>query len=132
LSQNQGYGFKQTQATGCFLNLAARLARHTGNETYTNYADKSWDWMYNVGFIDDDTWRVYDGSHAELNCTADSLIKTTFSVVISSIAQGSAFMYNQVSTSSSLSRLEKHVIILTSLLPVHRPSPTSGGTAPPT
>jgi mannan endo-1,6-alpha-mannosidase len=51
LSQNQGYGFKQTQATGCFLNLAARLARHTGNETYTNYADKSWDWMYNVGWV---------------------------------------------------------------------------------
>jgi hypothetical protein len=85
-----------------------------------------------VGFIDDDTWRVYDGSHAELNCTDDSLIKTTFSVVISSIAQGSAFMYNQVSTFPFPIPSRKHVTILTSLLPDHRPNPMSGGTAPPT
>ncbi|KAH6693439.1 family 76 glycosyl hydrolase [Plectosphaerella plurivora] len=90
--ENAGYNYKPTTATGCFFNLAARLARHTGNEMYAKYADKSWDWMYNIGYIDNTTWSVYEGSHAELNCS--DINRTTFSVDISSLTQGAAFMYN--------------------------------------
>ncbi|KAK4076886.1 CAZyme family GH76 [Purpureocillium lilacinum] len=89
---NAGYNYKNTIANGCFFNIGARLARYTDNKTYADWADKTWDWLWNVNYIDHDSWNVYDGAHVENNCT--DINKATFSYNAGVLLQGVAFMYN--------------------------------------
>ncbi|KAM5354867.1 hypothetical protein ACJ41O_001513 [Fusarium nematophilum] len=89
---NAGYNYKNTIANGCFFNLGARLARYTGNDTYAKFAEETWDWLWGVGYIDPESWLVYDGGHVEHNCT--DINKLTFSYNAAIMLQGSAFMYN--------------------------------------
>jgi mannan endo-1,6-alpha-mannosidase len=56
-----GYHYKSTIANGLFFQLAARLARFTGNSDYLSWAEKSWDWVSSVGLIDN-KYNVYDGT----------------------------------------------------------------------
>jgi mannan endo-1,6-alpha-mannosidase len=56
-----GYHYKSSIANGVFFQLAARLARFTGNADYLNWASRSFDWMQAVGLIDK-MWNVYDGT----------------------------------------------------------------------
>lgn len=81
-------------SNGCFFNLGARLARYTGNETYAKQAVEAWDWLTGVGFIDKETWAVYDGAHVEFNCT--DINKAQFSYSAALLTQGVAYMYNYV------------------------------------
>ena len=48
---NRGYNYKNSISNGCFFNLAARLAKYTGNDTYAEWGDKTWNWMTSVGLI---------------------------------------------------------------------------------
>ncbi|KAK7722432.1 hypothetical protein SLS64_000969 [Diaporthe eres] len=59
---NNGYDYKNSIANGCFFNLGARLARYTNNQTYADWAEKTWDWVRGVGFMDAD-YNIYDGAH---------------------------------------------------------------------
>lgn len=65
---NIGYNYFNVAANGGFFLLAARMARYTGNNnTYVEWAQKMWDWMYQKTVIIDSTtdpnaWRVYDGT----------------------------------------------------------------------
>lgn len=81
-------------ANGCFFNLGARLARYTGNTTYSDWAEKTWDWMEGVGFMDPETDNIYDGAHVDKNCT--DINKAQFSYNNGVFLQGAAFMYNYV------------------------------------
>lgn len=81
-------------ANGCFFNIGARLARYTRNETYAKHAEDTWNWLWGVGYIDHDSWLVYDGGHVEKNCT--DINHATFSYNAAVITQGAAFMYNYV------------------------------------
>jgi len=92
---NGGYDYKNTIANGIFLNMGARLARYTGNNTYAERAEKTWDWLWGVKYIDHDTWAVYDGASVNDNCT--ELHKTKYSYNTGILIQGVAFMYNHVS-----------------------------------
>lgn len=65
---NSGYNYKNSIANGCFFNIGARLAAYTGNTTYVDWAEKTWDWMEDVGLIGDD-YSVYDGTSDTNNCT---------------------------------------------------------------
>jgi mannan endo-1,6-alpha-mannosidase len=89
---NQGYDYKNTIANGCFFNIGARLARYTGNETYANWAEETWDWLFSVGFVDAKTYAVYDGAHVDKNCT--DINEAQFSYNCAVLAQGAAYMYN--------------------------------------
>src|ERR1700742_94708 len=80
-------------ANGCFFNLGARLARYTGNETYADWARKTWDWINEVGFMTPEG-AIYDGAHVETNCT--DFNKAQFSYNTAVWALGAAFMYNHV------------------------------------
>lgn len=82
-------------ANGCFFNLGARLARYTGNTTYSDWAEKTWDWMESVGLLDPATYKIYDGAHVKTNCT--DINKAQFSYNAGVFLQGAAFMYNFVS-----------------------------------
>lgn len=64
-----GMNYKNSISNGGFFQMAARLARATGNATYLEWAEKVWDWSYEIGFIDHETWHVYDGTDAANNCS---------------------------------------------------------------
>ena len=79
--------------------MGARLARYTGNDSYAEYAEDTWDWLMGVGYINDE-WDVYDGANVEHNCT--NLNKSQFSYNAAVLIQGLAFMYDYVSPSPPL------------------------------
>ncbi|KAI0398310.1 glycoside hydrolase family 76 protein [Xylariaceae sp. FL0594] len=89
---NAGFNYKNSISNGCFFNIASRLARYTGNQTYADWAEKVWDWMYDeVKFIDAD-YNVYDGAGVETACTQISDAKWTYNAGI--FLHGAAVMYN--------------------------------------
>jgi mannan endo-1,6-alpha-mannosidase len=90
---NTGYNYKNTAANGGLFNLATRLGAYTGNQTYFDWADKLWTWMYNdVHLIDNDNWSVYDGTDIGDNCT--SLDHTLWTYTGGMMIHGAAVMYN--------------------------------------
>ena len=93
---NNGYDYKNSIANGCFFNIGARLARYTGNQTYADWAETTWDWMESVGLIDPVTYMVYDGTSDTTNCSIIDHIGYTYNQGI--YLFGAATMYNHVST----------------------------------
>ncbi|KAF5680046.1 DFG5-like protein [Fusarium heterosporum] len=89
---NNGYGYKHTLSNALFFNIGARLARMTGNDTYADYASKTWEWLEASELINNKTWAVYDGGQAAQNCT--EINKIQLSAGSASLAMGAAFMYN--------------------------------------
>lgn len=65
---NNGFDYKNSISQACFFNIAARLALYTGNSTYADWAIKTWDWMVDVKFIDENYY-IYDGAHTPNNCS---------------------------------------------------------------
>ncbi|KAL1863084.1 hypothetical protein VTK73DRAFT_6446 [Phialemonium thermophilum] len=94
---NNGYNYKNSIANGIFFNMGARLARYTRNQTYFDWAKKTWDWEVGVGFMDKD-YNVYDGGDIDANCT--DLHKAQFSYNAAVWMQGAAFMYNYTNGSA--------------------------------
>lgn len=90
---NDGYTYKNSIANGCFFNLATRLARYTGNTTYTTWAETIWDWQNSVGFIDSN-YNIYDGATETNNCTPIVELQWTYNAGI--YLHGAANMYNIV------------------------------------
>ncbi|KAI5925101.1 glycoside hydrolase family 76 protein [Camillea tinctor] len=88
---NNGYDYKNSIANGCFFNLGARLARYTSNQTYADWAEKTWDWVQSVGFMDSN-YNIYDGAHVETNCT--DINRAQFSYNNGVYLLGAAYMYN--------------------------------------
>lgn len=100
---NNGYDYKNTISGACFFSLGARLALYTGNETYADWATKTWDWTESVGYIDD-KWNVYDGAHIDDNCT--ELTKEQWSYNIGGYMLGAAAMYNHTEDDAWKDRLD--------------------------
>lgn len=88
---NNGFNYKNTISNGCFFNIASRLARYTGNETYAEWAEKIWDWMEMHEFIDKD-FNVYDGANIDNECNNHDKAQWTYNAGI--FLQGAAMMYN--------------------------------------
>ncbi|CCX05518.1 Similar to Mannan endo-1,6-alpha-mannosidase DCW1; acc. no. P36091 [Pyronema omphalodes CBS 100304] len=49
---NRGWDYKNSVSNGGFFLLGARLAKYTGNGTYAEWAEKTWDWSRDAGLID--------------------------------------------------------------------------------
>ena len=100
---NNGYNYKNTISNGCFFNIAARLGKYTGNKTYIEWAEKTWDWVEAVGLMSPD-YHFYDGSDDTINCTQINHIQWTYNAGV--FMYGAAAMWNVVShpPNSSLSR----------------------------
>ncbi|KAI9038407.1 glycoside hydrolase family 76 protein [Aspergillus affinis] len=88
---NNGYNYKNTISNGCFFNLAARLAKYTGNDTYAEWAERAWDWTSSVGFMTDD-YRFWDGADDDKNCTNFNRIQWTYNSGVYLL--GAATMFN--------------------------------------
>ncbi|KAI1360657.1 putative glycosyl hydrolase [Xylaria arbuscula] len=101
-SLNQGFTYKNTIANGCFFNIGSRLARYTKNDTYTDWSVRTWDWLVNVGYIDDD-WNVFDGADISNNCT--EINKQQFSYNAAVLLQGAAALYDYTQDQVWLDRI---------------------------
>lgn len=95
---NNGFTYKNSISNGCFFNVAARLARYTGNESYADWAETIYTWMDGVGFIDAN-YNIYDGSSctATVNCTDIDKAQWTYNAGI--FMHGAAVMYNHTNGS---------------------------------
>lgn len=104
---NNGYNYKNTVSNGCLFMLAARLARFTGNESYTEWAGKVWDWVELHQFVktSDDVYPVYDGGYIEDNCSDVVSLEWTYNSGL--YMAGAAFMYNHTNETKWLDRAEK-------------------------
>jgi mannan endo-1,6-alpha-mannosidase len=91
---NNGYNYKNSISNGCFFNLGARLARYTGNHTYYDWAEKTWDWITTLGLIDNQYY-IYDGSDDNLNCSQINHVQFSYNAGVYLL--GAANMYNYVS-----------------------------------
>ena len=97
-TSKSGYGYKNTLSNGAFFQLAARLARYTGNQTYADWATKSYDWTSSVGFISDNH-KVFDGAWVEGNCSVIKRHQGTYAAA--AFLYGSAVMTDFVLSSFS-------------------------------
>ncbi|KMU86807.1 mannan endo-1,6-alpha-mannosidase DCW1 [Coccidioides immitis H538.4] len=88
---NRGFNYKNSISNGCFFNIAARLARYTGNDTYAEWAVRTWDWTKGVGLLTDD-YQFFDGSDEKLNCSEVNRIQWTYNAGVYLL--GAASMYN--------------------------------------
>lgn len=95
---NAGYNYKCTIAQAGFFNMCARLAKYTGNQTYAEWADKTWDWVTAIGLASP-TYQFFDGSDDLLNCTELNHIQWTYNA--GGFLLGAAVMWNIVRFSAS-------------------------------
>lgn len=96
-STNAGYDYKNSISNGGFFQLAARLARYTGNQTYVDWAEKAWNWTERVGLIDHN-YNVFDGTDDSINCTAVDHDQETYNVGV--FLYGAAVLYNYTNGST--------------------------------
>jgi mannan endo-1,6-alpha-mannosidase len=96
---NNGYNYKNTISNGVYFNLAARLARYTGNETYAKYAEQAWDWTFAIG-IASPTYEFFDGTDDRINCTGINHVRWTYNVGV--YMHGAANMYSYVRRSQPI------------------------------
>lgn len=74
--------------------MGARLARYTGDKKYSDWAEKTWDWVEKIGFIDPQTYAIYDGANVDDQCKDINKVQYSYNNAI--FAEGAAFMYNFV------------------------------------
>lgn len=89
---NNGYNYKNTISQGVFFQIAARLYAYTGNTTYADWAERSWDWTKDIGLISND-YRFFDGTDDTQNCTSQNHIQWTYNAGI--FLYGAAVMWNK-------------------------------------
>jgi mannan endo-1,6-alpha-mannosidase len=100
---NNGYNYKNAMSNAWFFALAARLSRSTGNQTYADWAEKTYSWLEQAGLLDTSNGAVYDGTDVTLNCTQINHIQWTANA--GAVLYGSAVMYNATSNSTWSSRI---------------------------
>lgn len=91
---NSGYNYKNTISNGCLFHIAARLARYTKSDNYSDTAEKVWDWMEDVSFVTERDGKVYiqDGATIDKNCT--DFTETEWSYSYGILMAGCAYMYD--------------------------------------
>ena len=91
-----GYDLKNTISNGCLFNIAARLARYTGDKKYADWAEKVWDWMERIGLIST-SFDVFDNSEAQKN-NCSRLDRNQWTYNAGTMLMGAATMFNYVRT----------------------------------
>ncbi|PPJ54426.1 hypothetical protein CBER1_07385 [Cercospora berteroae] len=89
-SFNNGYNYKNSVSTLSFAQLGARLARFTGNTTYSDWADRSLTWLQEIGLFElpsgqassetsnaSNRIAIYDGTDDLTNCSEINHIEWT-------------------------------------------------------
>jgi hypothetical protein len=92
-SFNNGYNYKNSISNGCFINIGARLGAYTGNQTYFDWVEKTWDWMSEINLISP-SYQVFDGTDVLLNCSQLDHVQWSYNSGVLLLA--AATMWNQV------------------------------------
>ncbi|MCJ1448028.1 MAG: hydrolase 76 protein [Stictis urceolatum] len=103
-SFNPGWNYKNTMTNGGFFQLAARLARYTGNMTYAHYAERTWDWISQTPIFDNSTAgriHIWDGIWTD-RCTTPS--KVDWSYNSATLIVGSAFLWSHYNLTGNTSQ----------------------------
>ncbi|KAK3370188.1 glycoside hydrolase family 76 protein [Podospora didyma] len=90
---NNGFNYKNSISNGCFFNVAARLARFTGNQTYADWATKIFAWEESAGLITPE-YDIYDGATIKNTNDCSSIDKIQWSYNHGIFLHGAAVMYN--------------------------------------
>ena len=93
----EGYGTKNSVSNGGLFQLASRLARYTNNETYSEWANKIWDWSSESPLVQPDRWFVADTTDLDTNCKNAGNLQWTYNYGM--YLSGAAYMYNLVCSS---------------------------------
>ncbi|UNI21853.1 Mannan endo-1,6-alpha-mannosidase [Purpureocillium takamizusanense] len=100
-----GMTYKNSISNGGLFQLAARLARATGNQTYLDWAEKAWDWSAQVGIIDPTSYHIYDGVDIKTSCK--QVNKASFTYTSGVFIYGAAVMANHTGKSEWVDRTSK-------------------------
>ncbi|GKZ37544.1 hypothetical protein AbraIFM66950_009129 [Aspergillus brasiliensis] len=87
-----GYTTKNAISNGGLFQLAARLGRYTNNHTYTDWAEKIWDWSATTPLLQTAEWYIADTTTTEANCQDHGDIQWTYNY--GTYLSGAAYMYN--------------------------------------
>lgn len=90
---NKGFNYKNTISNGCFFNIAARLYKYLGNQTYADWAERAFEWELSAGLMSKD-YHFFDGTGDETNCTQINKIQWTYNAGVH--MAGAAAMWNAV------------------------------------
>lgn len=100
---NNGYNYKNTISNGCFFNIASRLYKYLGNDTYSDWAEKAWEWELAVGLMSQD-YHFYDGTDDTQNCSTINHIQWTYNAGVH--MAGAAAMWNATQNDKWKTRLQ--------------------------
>lgn len=89
-----GYTLKYSFTNGQLFELSARLARYTNNQTYSDWAEKVWDWSTKT-LVNTSDWAVHDTVSALGDCKIPSNLPWSWNY--GSFIRGGVYMYNLVS-----------------------------------
>ncbi|KAH8762137.1 glycosyl hydrolase family 76-domain-containing protein [Diaporthe sp. PMI_573] len=87
---NVDFDYKSAISNGLYFNLAARVARYTGDDSCAQHAAETFDWMLRVGLIDASSFDVYDGAYVEYDCR--DINRAQFSYNVAVLLHGAAFI----------------------------------------
>ncbi|KOS18217.1 Mannan endo-1 [Escovopsis weberi] len=104
-SNPNGLTYKNSVSNGGFFQLAARLARATGNSTYVDWANTIWDWSSDVGFIQPGSSHILDGASIDDNCKKVNPASFTYTTGI--YLYGAAVMANYTGSDEWAQRAEQ-------------------------
>ena len=85
---------KNSVSNGGLFQLAARLGRYTGNQTYVDWANKVWDWYEDSALWDAKQFTILDGAGTTDNCSEGS--KEQWSYTYGVFLSAFSYMYNHV------------------------------------
>ncbi|GJN66974.1 glycosyl hydrolase [Purpureocillium lilacinum] len=100
-----GMTYKNSISNGGLFQLAARLARATGNQTYLDWAQRAWDWSAEVGIIDPTSYHIYDGVDIKTSCK--QVNKAAFTYTSGVYIYGAAVMANYTGKKEWVDRTSK-------------------------
>lgn len=100
-----GYNIKNSISNGGLFQLSARLARYTDNSTYSDWAEKIWDWTASTPLLNNQTWNVADTTNLDDECTTQG--NEQWSYNYGTFFMGCAYMYKYVSCYTSIPLLLK-------------------------
>jgi mannan endo-1,6-alpha-mannosidase len=102
--------YKNTVTNGGFMELASRLAHYTMNETYANWAEKTWDWLASTpimeGSVDTGSIKVYDGAKVP-NCDESTVNKAVYSYNPGTLIIGAANLYSYYNWTGNQENMSK-------------------------
>lgn len=93
-----GYTMKNSVSNGGFFQLAARLARYTGDPQYLEWAKKAWYWSESTPLLNNQTWYVADSTNPLNGCKDAGNIQWSYNYGV--YLMGAAYLYEYVSIST--------------------------------